>query len=188
MDLENQIELYEPGPLARKRRRPQALAALDVEPVETLNLLSYWIVLRKRRWTVLAVFVFVFAAVLLGTLKETGAQDVYVQAGPGSSPYARLQSARTWFDPTSQRSLYRPDRLNWAPRLGISYAVGHTLLRTGYGVYYDRLSDTLTESARLNNVTFVPTGLLPKFQLQPPLQILAPYLPPQRLGVHPHKR
>lgn len=112
----------------------------------------------------------------LGTLKETGAQDLYVQAGPGASPYAQLQTARTVLDPSSERSLYHPDRLDWAPRLGISYAQGKTLVRAGYGIYYDPPPDTLTESSRLNNVTFFSPALLPKFQLLPPLEVLAPYI------------
>jgi succinoglycan biosynthesis transport protein ExoP len=71
VDPENHIEIYEPGPRAMARRRPAMLTTLDVEPVESPNLLSYWFVLRKRRWTVLAAFVFVFAVVALGTFKET---------------------------------------------------------------------------------------------------------------------
>ncbi len=70
MDPENHIEIYEPGPRALARRRPEVLATLDVEPVESPNLLSYWVVLRKRRWTVLAAFFLVFAVVALGTFKE----------------------------------------------------------------------------------------------------------------------
>ena len=72
MDPENRIEIYEPTPLrAMTPRRPEVLAAFDAEPAESPNLFSYWLVLRKRRWTVLATFVLIFGIVALATLKQT---------------------------------------------------------------------------------------------------------------------
>lgn len=44
---------------------------MEAERAESPNLLSYWSVLRKRRWLVLAVLVVVFTAVVIATLKET---------------------------------------------------------------------------------------------------------------------
>jgi polysaccharide biosynthesis transport protein len=67
---ENRIELLRPTPQAIDRRRNGALASFDEEIGEAPNLLSYWTVIRKRRWTVLAVLAFVFAGVLIFTLKE----------------------------------------------------------------------------------------------------------------------
>ncbi len=75
METEKHIALYERAPRALKRRSPDLLGTLDVEPVESFDLLSYWIVLRKRRWTVLAVFILVFSAVALGTFKTTPVYD-----------------------------------------------------------------------------------------------------------------
>jgi len=68
---ENRIELLRPTPQAIDRRRNGAPAGFDDEIGEAPNLLSYWTVIRKRRWTVLAVLAFVFAGVLIFTLKET---------------------------------------------------------------------------------------------------------------------
>jgi hypothetical protein len=48
---------------------------------------------------------------------------------------------------------------NWAPRLSLSYALGHskqpkTVLRGGYGIFYDRFSyDSLLTAERFNGVT-----------------------------------
>ncbi|PYT15139.1 MAG: hypothetical protein DMG59_14840 [Acidobacteria bacterium] len=50
--------------------------------------------------------------------------------------------------------ILQPDRNNWAPRLGIAYRVtNRTVVRTGFGVYYDNLN--------LNELQF--TRLVPPF-------------------------
>jgi|HubBroStandDraft_6_1064221.scaffolds.fasta_scaffold01953_4 succinoglycan biosynthesis transport protein ExoP len=71
MEPEHHIEIIEPGARGIERRRAGAIAALEAEPAESPSLLAYWIVLRKRRWTVLALLTFTFAGVLLATLKAT---------------------------------------------------------------------------------------------------------------------
>ena len=71
MEPENPIEIYDPGPRALAPRKPFVLTTLDAEPAESPNLFSYWLVVRKRRWTVLACFLFIFALIALVTLKET---------------------------------------------------------------------------------------------------------------------
>lgn len=71
MEPDNRIEILDPGPRAIDRRRANKLAAIEIEPDESPSLLAYWIVLRKRRWTVVALLAFTFAAVLIATLKET---------------------------------------------------------------------------------------------------------------------
>jgi len=71
MQSENRIEILQPRPHAIERRRREPLATLDLDAPESPDLLSYWIVLRKRRWTVLAVLVLVFTGVLIATLKAT---------------------------------------------------------------------------------------------------------------------
>ena len=71
MDPENKIKLYEPA--VRKWERLRPTAAVRAEPVEmkeSADLLAYWRVLRKRRWTILTVFFVLFTVVLLGTLKQ----------------------------------------------------------------------------------------------------------------------
>lgn len=68
MKPENGIEVFQPGAHGIERRRAEALAPLGPE---SPNLVAYGIVLRKRRWTVVTLAAFVFAAVLILTLKET---------------------------------------------------------------------------------------------------------------------
>ena len=66
---EGNIERYEP---ARLERRPLAATSSSgtIEMERAPELVAYWNVLRKRRWTVLAVFFVLFTLVLLGTLKQ----------------------------------------------------------------------------------------------------------------------
>ena len=71
MRAENHIELFQPGALRIGRRNQEALATLEMEQSDAPNLLSYWTILRKRRWTVLAILAVVFTVVLIATLKET---------------------------------------------------------------------------------------------------------------------
>lgn len=69
MERENSIEILPPGPRALEKRRAEVLA-LKGEPAPSVNLLSYWIVLRKRRWTVLAILAVIFAVDVIATVKE----------------------------------------------------------------------------------------------------------------------
>jgi len=72
MQPEKSMQIFEPGPRLIERPNPAALPAIDVVGhAESPDLRSYWCVLRKRRWIVLAVWLVVFTAVLLATLKET---------------------------------------------------------------------------------------------------------------------
>ncbi len=71
MTPENQIKLYEPAERSLDRPRPlPPLRGETQEVVESPDLLAYWRLLRKRRWTVLTVFFVLFTLVLLGTLKQ----------------------------------------------------------------------------------------------------------------------
>src|SRR6195256_6680982 len=66
----NQIEVFKPGePLLERRRTPHASARI-VEIEKAPDLLAYWKVIRKRRWTFLTAFTVLFAVVLVETLKQ----------------------------------------------------------------------------------------------------------------------
>ena len=71
MESGEKIERYEPARL--ERRLPLGDSGI-VEMERAPELVAYWSVLRKRRWTVLTVFFVLFTLVLLGTLKQ---QPVY---------------------------------------------------------------------------------------------------------------
>ncbi len=68
MKEETEIERYEPARL--ETRRNPATYGETVEMERAPELVAYWGVLRKRRWTVLSVFFVLFTVVLLGTLKQ----------------------------------------------------------------------------------------------------------------------
>jgi succinoglycan biosynthesis transport protein ExoP len=70
MHTEKTIQLFEPAPRLIERRKNESVAAFEGEYDQSPSLVAYWIVLQKRRWTVLAVLFVVFAAVLIATLKE----------------------------------------------------------------------------------------------------------------------
>lgn len=71
MHSEGQITRYQPVAAVRAEQRKLDIPA--AAPTEEFSaapdLLGYWRVLRKRRWTVLAIFTVVFLGVLIGTLK-----------------------------------------------------------------------------------------------------------------------
>ncbi len=71
MNDENKIKVYEPVTGALEQRRPALLASSEtVEMEETPDLLAYWQIIRKRRWTILTIFFVLFSVVLIWTLKQ----------------------------------------------------------------------------------------------------------------------
>ncbi|MGB6197923.1 MAG: polysaccharide biosynthesis tyrosine autokinase [Candidatus Acidiferrales bacterium] len=69
---ETKIQRYEAAPKILDRLRAQrAIRPATLDMQESTSLLSYWRVLRKRRWTVMTVLAVLFTLVLVGTLKET---------------------------------------------------------------------------------------------------------------------
>ncbi|MBI4461804.1 MAG: polysaccharide biosynthesis tyrosine autokinase [Acidobacteria bacterium] len=72
MDEEQPIERYQPrGGRGLARRAPVLPAPFEtVEMEEAPDLLTYWRILRKRRWTILTLFCLLFTVVLIGTLKQ----------------------------------------------------------------------------------------------------------------------
>ena len=69
-DNNNKIEVFKPGEPLLERRRPPPAPARIVEIEKAPDLLAYWKVIRKRRWTVLTAFTILFAVVLVETLKQ----------------------------------------------------------------------------------------------------------------------
>lgn len=51
-----------------------------------------------------------------------------------------------------RRSIMNPDRKNWAPRLGIAYALrNNTVIRTGFGMFYDFNDSIEQDSERVSS-------------------------------------
>lgn len=71
MDEEDKFERNESAEPALKRPGPASGSPYEaVETEEALDLFAYWRVIRKRRWTILAIFSVLFALVLIWTLKQ----------------------------------------------------------------------------------------------------------------------
>ena len=119
-----------------------------------------------------------------GALKNTGVQDGYLRLGAGASIEERLEGASLVFDNAQGRSAHRPDRNNWAGRLGFSYDLlgdGKTVFRSAYGIFYDRPFDNLVINPRNNisvgtlcvNPSSSGCRIAPFNYLQPTSQVLA---------------
>jgi len=71
VEPENKIQIYEPAAGSLERARPALLLRPEkAEMRESPDLLAYWRVIRKRRWTIVTLFSVLFTIVLLGTLKQ----------------------------------------------------------------------------------------------------------------------
>src|SRR5258708_2191128 len=66
----NKMEVFKPGETPLEPRRAARASAHIVEIEKAPDLLAYWKVIRKRRWTVLTAFTVLFGVVLVGTLKQ----------------------------------------------------------------------------------------------------------------------
>lgn len=101
---------------------------------------------------------------LYGGPKNTGlAKDTLVTLGAGSTLAQQLTGA-TLVTPTSgNQTLFGTDKNDWGVRLGAAYDLfgsARTLLRAGFGTYYDRPFDNLWENLR-NNGIVLPLLSLP---------------------------
>jgi hypothetical protein len=100
-----------------------------------------------------------------GGPRNTGAaKDTLVQLGSGSSLAQQLAGA-TLVKPTQpgDQLLFGTDKKDFAVRVGASYdlfGTGRTLLRGGYGIFFDRPFDNLWENLR-NNSFILPMLNLP---------------------------
>ena len=105
-----------------------------------------------------------------GTIKNTGVQDGYIQPGPGQTIEQRLAGAALIFPQSGERSDYRPDRNNWAPRFGLHYDLtghGRTVFRAAYGIFFDRPFDALTLATRDNSIQQIEILRIPGYLPSP---------------------
>ncbi len=108
-----------------------------------------------------------------GAPRSIGANPTPIlELGPGSTLLDRLASSTLNFSGGPNGSIYQSDNHDFGVRLGFSYGVvpsGRTLLRGGYGVFYDRPFDNLWETTRNNVADFaiIPFSGAPVNYAQP---------------------
>jgi hypothetical protein len=90
-------------------------------------------------------------------MKNTGIQDTVFREGSGANIEEKIANGTISFDNPGQNSIYAPARNDWSGRLGLSYDLlgnGTTILRGGFGIYYDRPYGLLLQNIQFNDVDF----------------------------------
>src|ERR1700731_56964 len=66
----NKMEVFKAGEIPLERRRVSRTPSSIIELEKAPDLLAYWKVIRRRRWTVLIAFTVLFGGVLVETLNQ----------------------------------------------------------------------------------------------------------------------
>jgi hypothetical protein len=124
-----------------------------------------------------------------GGPRNTGAvKDALVQLGSGSNLSQQIAGA-TLMRPAQpgDQLLFGSDKTDFAVRVGASYdlfGTGRTLLRGGYGIFYDRPFDNLWENLR-NNSFVLPPPLQDQINYPVPISVALAGFKGQALGNFP---
>ena len=91
-----------------------------------------------------------------GSPSNTGVnKDAEVLLGNGADFPSRIAGATLAMPSGGTQQLFGQDNRDWAPRFGFSWdplGKSKTILRGGFGMFYDRLFDNLWQNTRLNNI------------------------------------
>jgi hypothetical protein len=111
-----------------------------------------------------------------------------------AAPAVDADDRANLFDPATQQFLrvgsggmprggYEPDRNNWAPRVGVAWTLGETVIRGGYGMYFNQGALATGEGLYFNPPYFnirinVPYPDIPPVTLQDPFPAAHPVILP----------
>ena len=106
--------------------------------------------------------------------------DAQIVLGRGGDFPARIASANLAVPAGGNQQLFAPDNRDWAPRFGFSWdprGKSQTVVRGGFGLFYDRLFDNLWQNTRLNpiDITIFQISAKSTNYLQPISSVLSSY-------------
>ena len=106
-------------------------------------------------------------------------KDALLQLGSGATMNEQLAGATLVTPPSGSEQLFGTDNLDIAVRVGASYDLlgnGRTLLRGGFGTFYDRPFDNLWQDLRSNDYVLTSFAIPGSFNYLNPIASVLPGL------------